>query len=285
MNRVLALACLFAGLVVAGLVVAAPAGGAPVATVASAVDWVQGTMVLTGTLALDPSVPSTVRAEADARADLESQLPAMLIRALTPVVMDSMHTAGQLLESDAGFFEGVAALARTAVPEEVHLSADFASMVERWRFPLFGSRGIASPLLPAQAQPVRRALGYVATRPFTGLVIVARGRLAAVGTGGTAALQPALFPRIWDEDMNLVLEAANCTPEALRARGMVAYLSNIDDPAIVTRAGTSPLRVIARAVFGTNPVDVVISREAARQLLTLPDNIRVLTEGRIAIVY
>ncbi len=165
------------------------------------------------------------------------------------------------------------------------LSIDLARLTVRWVFRLFGPRGVTGYLLPEREAAMRRPLGYAASRAFTGLVIHARGPLPVVGTGTTATLRPALFPRIWDENMDLVLEKGQVRASSLSAWGMVGYLDRLDEEAIRGRAGTDPLRVAARAVFGKLPVDVVIPVEAARQLLSVPQNVEALRLGRICIVY
>src|SRR5208337_2522684 len=95
----------------------------------------------------------------------------------------------------------------------VSLSRDFSFLVARYTLPLFGERGVASPLFPSQATSPKRRLGYVATRKFTGLLIYARGQLPEVGSGRTSQARPALFPRLWDEQMNLVLDKGMCDPD------------------------------------------------------------------------
>jgi hypothetical protein len=82
-----------------------------------------------------------------------------------------------------------------------------------------------------------------------------------------------------------VLEKANVRAEAIMQWGMVGYLDRLDEEAIRQRAGTDPLRIVARAVFGRLPVDVVIPVEAARQLLTVAQNVEALRQGKICIVY
>ena len=52
-----------------------------------------------------------------------------------------------------------------------------------------------------------------------------------------------------------------------------------------TPAGVLPLRLAARAVFGDKATDIVISTDAVRQILALPENISLLQQGRIVIVY
>jgi hypothetical protein len=65
---------------------------------------------------------------------------------------------------------------------------------------------------------------------------------------------------------------------------MVGYAASIDDAATL-RAGALPLRLAARGVFGDHGTDIVISTDGARQLLSLAENIALLQEGRICIVY
>ena len=198
---------------------------------------------------------------------------------------DRLATVGELAAEDPGFFESLHALARAARPEAVFLSSDLARLTVRWIFPLFGERGLTGYLVPEREAAMRRPLGYAASRAYTGLVIHAQGPLPSVGTGTTAVPLPALFPRIWDENMDLVLEKGQVRAAALRAWGMVGCLDRLDEEAIRRRAGTDPLRVAARAVFGRLPVDVVIPVEAARQLLTVPQNVEALRLGRVCIVY
>jgi hypothetical protein len=247
--------------------------------------WSSGELVLEASRALDAGTASIVRAKADAQAALESRISALLLEAVDPVPLDSSHTVGQLAAADPAFFESLGDLARVARPEAVFLSTDLARLTVRWTFPLFGQGGLTGYLLPVREAPMRRPLGFTASRAFTGLVIHAQGRLPVVGTGSTATLVPALHPRIWDGSMNLVLEQGQVRVAALSRWGMVGYLDRLDEAAIRERAGTDPLRVAARGVFGRLPVDVVIPVDAARQLLSVARNVEALREGRICIVY
>ena len=99
------------------------------------------------------------------------------------------------------------------------------------------------------------------------------------------AARPAVFPRLWDEEMNLVLDRSMCHPDALARWGMVGYAQSLDDDVVTLRAGLSPLRLAARGVFGDKATDLMLPIQGVRQLLTLPENIAMLQEGRIVIVY
>jgi hypothetical protein len=266
------------------------AGGASIVSepgfaVTSRVDWAGGTIDVEISHVLDPATPSLVRAKGDAETEIQSRLSDFLIRAIVHVTVDSSRTFGDLLGADPDLFERVSELARGGLKDETFLSPDFSSLTVRYSLSLFGAQGIASPLYPSRETPIRRRLGYVTTRKFTGVLISASGVLPESGTTRMAAARPALFPRLWDEQMNLVLEKGMCSPQALARWGMVGYAQALDDPVVSLRAGVLPLRLAARAVFGDKATDIVISTDAVRQILALPENISLLQQGRIVIVY
>ncbi len=254
-------------------------------TVSQRVEWAAGRVVVEITHALDPSTPSLLRAKADAESEVEERLPDLLAQAIGTVTVDSSHTFAQVMGADAGLFARMSDLAAQAERTDLFLTGDFSTLVSRYAVPFFGARGIASPLFPSVDTPIRRRLGDVTTRAYTGLLIFARGMLPETGTSRLAVAAPAVFPRIWDEKMNLLLDKDMCSPAALARWGMVGYSQEVDDPTAVLRVGQLPLRLAARGVFGENHTDLVISTEGARQLLARSENIALLREGRIVIVY
>ncbi|HET6488096.1 MAG TPA: hypothetical protein VFH83_16835, partial [Spirochaetia bacterium] len=279
-------------LVVASLIAAAEAAGAagtagaadPGLTTTSAVDWAAGALVVDVSKVLDPSIPALPKAKETAQADIADRLSGILTLALGPVLVDSSHTFGQAVASDPSVFQAVAELVAAVSPRQAALTRDLSTLTVRYSLPFFGAGGIALPLLPTHGVAPRRRLGFVATRRYTGVLIYAKGPLSYVGTPETRLAQPALFPRLWDEQMNLVLDKGMCNPDDLGRWGMVGYAQSLDDSATL-RAGASPLRITARGVFGDNATDIVISDDAAAQLLSLPENIGMLQQGRIVIVY
>jgi hypothetical protein len=50
------------------------------------------------------------------------------------------------------------------------------------------------------------------------------------------------------------------------------------------RVGDEPLKILAYEVFGTLRTDLVITRDDALRLLSRPENVRLITEGRVVIV-
>ena len=127
--------------------------------------------------------------------------------------------SAKLAAEDAAFFESLHALARAARPEAVFLSPISRGSPCAGSSPCSARAASPGTSLPAREAALRRPLGYAASRAFTGLVIHAQGPLPSVGTGTTAVLRPALFPRIWDENMDLVLEKAHVRAAALAGVG------------------------------------------------------------------
>ena len=260
-------------------------GNAPGMEVTRRLDWAGGRIMVEVTRALDPSTPSLVRAKSEAETDMEQRLPEALGRALGPLVVDSSHVLSDYFAADPALYARLNDIALHAQRTDLSLTVDFSALVAHYAVPFFGDQGIGSPFFPSQAAPIRRRLGDVTTRAYTGLLIFARGMLPSAGGNRLVTARPALFPRIWDEQMNLVLEKGMCTPESLSRWGMVGYAAAVDDAAADLRVGNVPLRLAARGVSGDNNTDIVVSTDGARQLLALPENIALLREGRIVIVY
>jgi hypothetical protein len=257
----------------------------PGLTVRSRVDWTAGVLEVEITRVLDAAAEALPLAKGDAETQILSRLGEFMVDGLSRVVVDSSHTYGQLLQRDPLLFAKVSGLVTGASQQAMFLSGDFSRVTARYSLPLFGVQGAASPFYPSRSIPVPRRLGWVPTRPFTGVLIYAKGMLPSVGTNGAAQARPALFPRLFDESMSVVMEKAMCTPAALAQWGMVGYATSLDDPVVLQRTGALPLRLVARGVFGDNATDIVIPTEGALQILTLPQNMQLLRDGKIVIIY
>lgn len=248
-------------------------------------DWKNTRVILSVSRVLDPTIPSLQRAQADAEAAIDAAFTGLLLQSLSPLVVDSSRTVGSLAGADPAFFSWIQGLARAARKETFHLSSDFKKATAGYSLPLFTDKGIASPLFPGQVSAIGRRLGFVPTREFSGLLIYAMDPLPAMGGAETALAAPALFPRLFDEEMNVFFEKGMCAPATLVSWGMVGYADSADQTAILTRCGANPLTVVARAVFGRNRTDLVIPTLAVRQILALEENRKLLRDGKVLIIY
>ncbi len=248
------------------------------------VDWAAGRVVI------ESSVPIAGYADPRARFEAETEsragLPGLFLSYAPALVISSWDTLGTAAAADPTLTASLAGIAGDGRLDGSSMSEDLATARLAWSFPLFGPGGVASLLVTHQVpSPLPRALGDVAAARYTGVVIYAADPLPSYGTSARRLPRPALFPRIFDDGMSLVLDKEMCDPASLLRWGMVAYAGDPADPGSAERVGSNPLRILARGVFGRNDTDLLIPRESARRLLASDENRRLLQEGRIVVVY
>ena len=132
-----------------------------------------------------------------------------------------------------------------------------------------------SPTLPIET---------VSSRSYTGIIIDARGTLSVQGEFVSSLGYPCFFPKIWDDTMELLYERNMMDSQAAKKNGIVTYASSDDESLYRDRIGNDPLHISARKIFGTNRTDPVISRNDALKILSVPENLNLLKEGRVVIL-
>jgi hypothetical protein len=207
------------------------------------------------------------------------------------IPVDSSSTLAGWIERGALSPGAVEALANGARRVPAVYAQDFTSM----------SASYTIDLADVSLQLVRHTRGREAPLPltpaesiaYTGILIFAAGELDFYGHAGRALLRPCLFPKIWDTDMNLIYEKTMVEPETFGANTMTYYTkpANVfqNTPSGITadvqaRIGDKPLKIIARGAFGISATDPVIAAADAHVIVSSPDVIRLLREGRVAIV-
>jgi hypothetical protein len=250
----------------------------------AAVDWATGRVVLTTRVAVAGQVDPRTRFRI--LRDLDRGAPEILLSALNSLTVDSWYTLRQLVEERRELIDEMRDFSLVTIRETSHYTTDLTAVEATHSLPLFGPSGLISHLITHKnALPTPDVLGAVAQIPATGLIIYAARPLPAYGTDRDATPVPAIFPRIFDEEMNLVLDREMCDPDALRKWGMVAYTTQTDERPHFPRIGPGPMRILARGVFGRNGTDLMIPTEAARRLLGTEQGRQILTQGRILVVY
>lgn len=124
----------------------------------------------------------------------------------------------------------------------------------------------------------------VSSRAYSGIIIDARGELDVHGEFMTDSTYPCFFPQIWDEQMNLIYERNMGNPELEFKNGMIHYDWRDDESTYQSRIGLDPLHIKARKVYGHLRTDPVISREDALKILSVPENLKLLQEGKVVIL-
>jgi hypothetical protein len=261
----------------------------------SETDWANGKLRLQITVRLDLDRLQFPEARRAAEKQAEEGRGDLFLDAFSGVTLDSSETVGQFLaDSDKILFQrrvvdALPALCAAGVKAVSVVSDDFKSVSVVYEYSFYGAGGLLAPFV-AQDQPLPLPAmpGYYATRPFSGLVIDARGQIAGFGKNTKVSCKPALFPRIFylsaRQTIEPVLDMTMADPRAIRKWGMVGYARSADKGAYAPRAGSDPLAVVAFAVYGTNDTDLVISEDAARLLLSNEENRELLRQGKIVVI-
>jgi len=129
-----------------------------------------------------------------------------------------------------------------------------------------------------------KPIDSVYSRPYSGIIIDARGSYKIHGEYTESEVYPCFFPTIWDEEMNPILEKDTVKPEIVKTTGLTGYhysdeLSNLEG-----RVGSDPLYIRATEVYGRNRTDPIIKRKDALKILSVPENVKLLQEGKIVIL-
>lgn len=267
---------------------AAPAA-APVAShgpvqpfsVTASLDWTERCLdfrVDLGLAAFGLRLPQG-RAEAESR--IQAELPAVLKDLVLGLSVDSRRDLAACIADSSLKVGDLTALAAKAQVLASTFSRDLSSFGIDYRLPLAEIESLlvvhTSAFLPQM--PIQGR----ASRPYTGIVIYASGSLPVRGERTEAILEPSLFPRIYDETMTLLMDRNTVAPEALAAWGELAWATELDRHALA-RVGDDPLRIDARALFGNRRTDILIPRDEALKILTLPQNLELLAQGRVLVV-
>lgn len=127
-------------------------------------------------------------------------------------------------------------------------------------------------------------INMVSSREYTGIIIDARGLLDVQGEFVKDIGNPCLFPKIWDETMELIYEKNMTDSSYANKNGIVTYAYSNDESSYKNRVGDDPLRISARKIFGVYRTDPVISRNDALKILSVQHNLDLLKQGKVVIL-
>lgn len=273
-----------AALMIVCLAVALSAGAQDAAapTIQASVDWTAGIMharVSVDIVAAGIRLPSG-RAEAERL--LERSASDLVEPTVLAIAVDSYRTVADTLDDGSLDTAGFRAYLDSGVKRQTAMSADGRSLSSEFEWKLADLAGLyVRHSAPLDLPP---AGAYVPTKSYTGIVVYLKGDLPVRGEHDHAQLQPCLFPKLWDENMNVLMDRNRMSPELLSAWGPVAYATDAGDPSLFWRVGDDPLRVMAQSIFGSFKTDAVITRADAQRILGDPVNRSLIRDGRIVFV-
>ncbi|MFQ3619329.1 MAG: hypothetical protein SNJ78_00145 [Spirochaetales bacterium] len=251
--------------------------------VAGKVDWIKQTFILQVEAPLPSSSPNLPAAPVTVKNRIHQALPELVPRGASSLQIDSRRTLAEWMAESSLYVSRLLEASLEGRESLVQYSPTLSSLLVEYLFPLFevfGSRIV----LHTRPMEIPHILQWVPSARFSGVVIYAKGELLHYGENRKRRLKPALFPQLYMEPIDPVLLTPMVDPSYLKRWGVAAYTDSLQEGPFLERIGRTPLRIFATGVFGKYPTDLIISREDGYTLLTLPENRRLLREGRILIV-
>ncbi|MCR4790021.1 MAG: OmpA family protein [Treponemataceae bacterium] len=130
----------------------------------------------------------------------------------------------------------------------------------------------------------KQTIKKISSRPYTGIIIDARGTLPVQGEFVSSKGKPCFFPKIWNESMDLIYEKNMVDSDVAKQNGVVSYHYSSDERLYEKTVGVDPLRITAKKIFGINRTDPVISTKDALKILSVTENRKLLMEGKVVIL-
>jgi hypothetical protein len=252
-------------------------------TVNARVDWLLQTFHVEIKLDLKTAGLRLPSGRSEGERMIERDFPTLVHDAVFSVLVDSYRTISDTVGDGTLDIGKLTELFETKQRIESKMTKDLTTLVVSYSFPITALSMIyVKHTVPYELPP---ALRYIPTRPYSGIVIYAKGILPVRGEYANDKLKPCIFPRIYDESMRTILDRNLADPRSVGTWGIVAYADSLSMTILESRIGDDPLRIMAYQIFGTNRTDIVISTEDALRILGLPENRKLIQEGRVVIVF
>ncbi len=213
---------------------------------------------------------------------IERHKPLLLKDIYLSIVVDSSHRVGNYLAEGRISLNDLNNIIDSGKHRRPAFSTDLSNAVVR----------VNTPTHDLARLFIRHKTPYVPTIPpktviskaYSGIIIDARGALPVHGEYVEEALNPCIFPKIWNTDMSTIYDKNMVDPEIAKKQSIVLYSSTLNEENYRDRVGSNPLRILARAVYGQNRTDPIISMEDSGQILSRPENLELLEKGRVVII-
>ena len=213
---------------------------------------------------------------------IQQNRSSLLKNAYLSILVDSSHRIGNYLAEEKISFTDINTVINNGKSTAPILSQELQTAIIYHQNPL---QELANLFVKHTAPYTPSFFPFgTASKVYTGILIDARGQLPVHGEYSSEQLNPCLFPKIWNKNMNLIYEKNIVDPDQAKKHSIVLYTGTLDESEYRDRIGTEPLRIIARGVFGDNRTDPIISNEDAERILAKKENIELLRQGKIVIV-
>lgn len=252
------------------------------ATSQSIVDWTKPAFFSTAELDISVSNIVLPSGRGAAKTILESKIPLLIKDPLLSLPVDSSLKLGDTVLQDTLSLEEITNIIQDGKQSASVYSNEKDSIIINHTIKLndISSKLVKHSFPYKPNSPIEKT----ATRKYTGIIIDARGVLPVQGEFVTSTGNPCLFPKVWNEEMELIYEKNIEDSKVAKELGIVNYHWSSDENLYRDRIGNDPLRITAKKIFGINRTDPVISKKDALKILSLDENRELLKQGRVIIL-
>ena len=251
-------------------------------TSSSFVNWTRESFISDVSLDVEKAGIPMPSGKATSVKKIEMDLPILIKDPLLSLYVDNSKTLNDLVVDGTITLENITRIVDRSHKTPSFFTAGGSTLLTKHTIDL---KNISSSLVKhtkpyAQTQPI----DSIASRKYTGIVLDARGTMPVQGEFSSSRVYPCLFPKIWNEDMDLVYEKNMVFPETAKKEGIVHYSSSdlIED--YNGRVGKDPLWISVKKVYGINRCDPVISREDYLRIASIKENLELLKNGKVVLL-
>lgn len=248
----------------------------------SNVDWIKREFNSTIVLDLrkaDIKMPSGKNA---ALLKINTKIPNLIKDPLLTLYVDSDSQLGDKILTDDITLENVVNVISNSKQTLGYLKDESSSLKTNHSIKI---NDLSSLLISHNAgYKVQLPIEHVASRPFTGIIIDARGSFPVHGEYVKSEISPCFFPCVWDEEMSKVYESNMMKGSDVKQLGACVYDYSDDIERYKDRIGNDPLRITAKKAFGRNRTDIIISKTDALKITSVAENRELLKQGKVVIL-
>jgi len=210
-------------------------------------------------------------------------LPFITLNGIQELTIDSKTNGKEYIKKHPNIIEAILELAADFTKDSSIFSLDFKSLVTTYTINIYPD--IAGLFLNhSRTTILTPILDFVPSSSFSGIVIYVDTNLPLYGKHSTGNYTPCLFPRVYNEQLDLIVDPLMVNPEIIKKEGTVGYQTSAKTLDLA-RIGNSPLKIKARGIFGINNTDLIISTRDAEKILSRMENLELIKQGKILIIY
>ena len=253
-----------------------------VMTSESFINWTKNTFISDISLDVEKSGIPMPSGKAASVKKIEMDLPILVKDPLLSLYVDDSKTLNDLVLERTLTLENITRIIDVSKKTPSVFASGGSALLTKHTINL---HGISSTLVKhtkpyTQSQPI----DSISSRAYSGIVIDARGSVPVHGEFSQSRVHPCLFPKIWNEDMDLLYEKNMVQPETAKKDGIVHYSSCELIENYADRVGKDPLWITVKKVYGINRCDPVISRDDYLRIASVKENLELLRKGKVVIL-